>query len=369
MSRSDFLKPPGAYFLSHSVGCLPVQTEQQGARLYFDSWARQGGDAWETWLSLIEAFKASLSQVLNAQAKELCPQVNISSALTKILGSLPLPDQHKNVILLSEHDFPSSGFVFEQAKRLGYRLKFFSKEAPLYDLEQWRSLIDERVCIVHITHVSSVLSQLAPVKEIVSLAHQHNAVSIVDVAQSVGVVPIDVNQWQADFILGSCVKWLCGGAGAGFLWVNSQRVHDCSPMDVGWFSHQQPFEFDMHHFEYAEDARRFLGGTPSVLPYVVAAKSIDVMVDVGIEEIRQHNLKLTEKIINAAESLDIPICSPKRVQHRGGTVTLKLESSVMTLLQGKQIHFDTREQSLCRFSPHIYTGGAELDVLFDVLEA
>jgi kynureninase len=142
----------------------------------------------------------------------------------------------------------------------------------------------------------------------------------VDVAQSAGIVPIDVAAWDADFIVGSCVKFLCGGPGAGFLWVNDRVLGECRPLDVGWFSHADPFEFDIHQFRYADSALRFWGGTPAILPYTVAANSLETLIEIGIGRVRAHSLELTQTIINSVSRKNL--YTPARPARRGGTVVL-----------------------------------------------
>ncbi|WP_350637139.1 aminotransferase class V-fold PLP-dependent enzyme, partial [Pseudoalteromonas sp. GW168-MNA-CIBAN-0100] len=78
----------------------------------------------------------------------------------------------------------------------------------------------------------------APVYDIVAISKLTNSLSIIDGAQSAGVIPLDLSVLDADFLIGSSVKWLCGGPGAAYLWVNKTQIEYCEPKDVGWFSHQ-----------------------------------------------------------------------------------------------------------------------------------
>jgi selenocysteine lyase/cysteine desulfurase len=180
----------------------------------------------------------------------------------------------------------------------GFRLRCIPDTADFASLDCWESTLGDDCCLVLITHVHSNTSRQVPVGDICELARDREVMTVVDVAQSAGVVPIDVNLWNADFVVGSCVKFLCGGPGAGFLWVNDRVLTECQPTDVGWFSHADPFEFDIHHFRYADSALRFWGGTPAVLPYTVAANSLETINQIGIERIRAHSLELTQAIID-----------------------------------------------------------------------
>ncbi|MFT5484934.1 MAG: kynureninase, partial [Halieaceae bacterium] len=271
-----FVRHDGIYLLNHSVGRPPKILQAKLAQSFFHDWESGDAEVWPEWIRQIEGFRSEIARLLNAHIADICPQVNLSSALSKVVHSLPASGS-RNILLLHEQDFPSMGFVLQQAQRVGYSVRMIPADQNPQDIEVWRRHLNSEVALVLITHVHSNTSKLLPVAEIASYARTQGVISVVDVAQSVGVVPIDLHEWHADFVLGSCVKWLCGGPGAGFLWANPDVVDRCEPLDVGWFSHANPFEFDIADFRFADGAMRFWGGTPSVLPYVVAAVSIELI--------------------------------------------------------------------------------------------
>lgn len=362
----NFVPSNGIYLLSHSVGRPLRTTPTYLAQKFFAPW--EAGDPWGEWLNALNEFGQALSGLLNSPAENFCPQTNLSSALTKVLFALP-QQPGKSKILLSPHDFPSMGFVAQQTQQLGYELIFLPTEADATDPEVWAKALTPEVQWVLITHVQSNTGVQVPVTEVATLARQRGIISIVDIAQSVGVLPIDLAAWNADFVIGSCVKWLCGGPGAGYLWVNSQRVAESQPRDVGWFSHANPFEFDIQHFQYHPGALRFWGGTPSVLPYVVATHSIQYLTQLGIPNIRAHNVALTERIL-ATVAADC-VVSPKAPHQRGGTLVLNFgsrQAAVAERLKQQQVRFDVRPLGL-RLSPHIYTTPAEVETVCAALAA
>lgn len=362
MSADRFVKPDGIYLLSHSIGLPPANARRQAEAEYFNIWEKNTPDAWPLWLASIDRFRAALGSLFNSSVSNFCPQTNLSSAMTKILYAL-LRQQDRPTILLTEQDFPSIGFVLDRATSLGFRLKFIPTQHDAADLSTWDEHMTPDVGFALITHVHSNTSCAVPVRDIVALARERGAVSIVDIAQSAGIVPIDLASWKADFVIGSCVKWLCGGPGAGYLWVNPDIVASCEPVDVGWFSHNDPFEFDIHHFEYANDALRFWGGTPSVLPFVVARSSLELILAIGVDAIQAHNRVLSEKIVAAVN--DDALVSPRDASLRGGTVVLNLgarQADVTERLSAARIYCDARATGI-RLSPHIYNSADEIDAV------
>lgn len=364
--RELFNMPEGPYFLSHSVGCLPIEAEKSLAENYLSAWKKSGGDAWPSWMNVMVEFQAELSALLGGQPDEFCPQVNLSSGFTKFLTSLP-SNPKKNKIVMHAHAFPSMGFVVKALERSGYELSLIDATYAADDLNVWEDALTEDVFAAVITHVHSNTGLLSPVAELCALCRLKGVYSILDVAQSAGVIPIDIDHWQVDVVLGSCVKWLCGGPGAGFMRIQSNLMEKLQPSDVGWFSHENPFEFDIQHFKYASDARRFLGGTPSVAPYALALGSIRQIRKIGVEPIREHNKTLMQIVLNSANDKAL---SPIDLDKNGGTLCFSFTSDRVDkaeLQLKQQGAFIDRRANTLRFSLHIYNTMAEAELLADVI--
>ncbi len=354
------------YLLSHSVGLAPHGLRQHVDAQFFQPWQQAPEDVWTHWLSTVDRYRDALAELFSDQPANFCPQTNLSSAATKVLYSLP-ELRERPVVLLSEEAFPSLGYVFHRAQEHGFRIKFLSKSANAADPDVWRDHLTSDVGLALITHVHSNTGQKLPVEDIARVAREHGAVSIVDIAQSNGVLPIDLSTNSVDFAIGSCVKWLCGGPGAGFLWVNPRMIDRTKPVDVGWFSHANPFEFDIRSFRFADDALRFWGGTPSVMPLVTATYSIGAINKIGVSAIRAHNAKLTDHLIDSID--ERMLACPRDAEHRGGTVVVNLgarREELIGRLQASRIRFDERAEGI-RLSPHIYNDRQDIDTVIRCL--
>ena len=350
---------PDNYFLSHSVGCLPKQTTGQLEAEYLAPWRQLGGQAWPHWMDVLEQFRAQIGHVLGVKARNMCPQANVSSALTKVIYSLPDLGQ-RTTILCTPEDFPTTGFVFKQAERAGFSIRFV--EGDVSDPNAWRTAWDETVGIVHITHAFSNTSELAPVAEICDMARASGAISIVDIAQATGAIPVDVQSWKPDFAIGTGVKFLCCGPGACFLYASDAMIDASAPVDVGWFSHEAPFEMDIHDFRYAGSAMKFFGGTPSPAPFVMANSALSLWADLGWAPAQQRVQNLLSQMIQVVPNE--ALVSPKTPEHRGATLVINPpdRDGLSAALQAAQIQFDERREGF-RFSVHGYTSDAEVETL------
>ncbi|KZN57239.1 hypothetical protein N474_08550 [Pseudoalteromonas luteoviolacea CPMOR-2] len=366
MQASDFYLPTEDYLLSHSVGRM-LKTAQADFNDHFMApWQQLNQEPWVQWLEGVERFTAALADLLGSQASNFCPQVNLSSGLTKWLMSMPEFRERRVKVLLSEHDFPSMGFVLQQAMH-DVELTFIPDTEDLSCFDTWERYLTAEYDLLFVSHVYSNTGQQAPVKQIIDHAKKYRCRIVVDIAQAAGVLPIDLDKWQADCVVGSSVKWLCGGPGAGFLWVSSECVSLCQPMDVGWFSHQNPFEFDIHHFVPHESALRFWGGTPSVAPFILAGHSIEAFSQQGIEHVRAHNINLLKQVWEALS----PWCvSPQNPLQCSGTAIINPGTQLAACtqaLKNEGIAVDTRKYGI-RVSPHIYNERAQIMRFIDVVQ-
>lgn len=368
--RDRFATPPGIYLLNHSAGAMPKTAEAAAAR-FFSLWRERGGDAWDGWLGMVDDWRAALAALLGGAPADWCPQPSVTAGIVKLLHGVA-PRAGRGRILISRLDFPSVGFAIRQLRRRGWRVDFFEPdEKRQFPLARWDAALTEETDWALITHSLYGNSWLNPVPEILTLAKARGIFTIVDVAQSAGVVPLDVAAWDADAVAGSCIKWLCGGPGAGFLWTNPAFVKSVEPEDVGWFSHENPFEFDIADFRYAPDARRFWGGTPSVLPYAVATAGLQLLKEIGVEKIRAHNRALTRQLLDAAQANGIPAATPGDDARRGGTVILQFPDPVAAVakFQAAGVRCDYRPKFGVRFSPHVFNTPAEIETVCDLLPA
>ncbi|MEA3134160.1 MAG: kynureninase [Gammaproteobacteria bacterium] len=358
MYRDQFHVPgPGPYALTHSVGCLPKRSADVFYKEFFEPWQLEGGEAWNSWLPAIEHYRESLAILLGGRAADYCPQANLSSGLAKLLPALPKSNE-RAVLLAAEDSFPSLAFVLQQSRQSGFDTRFIPNTLDPSILATWVDALTPDVAAVLVTHAHSNTGLVAPVAKIAALCRERGIRCIVDVAQSAGILPLSVSELGSDIVLGSCIKWLCGGPGAGFMWISPTLLDSLAPVDVGWFSHADPFEFDVHSFRYAADARRFWGGTPSVAPYAIAAEGLRLIVDIGVAAIRAHNVKLMEVF---RDELPPPWRDRIDLERMGGTICLGLgdeQERIMRSLRASAVRVDYRGTAV-RLSFHIYNTAAE----------
>ncbi|MDE3024682.1 MAG: aminotransferase class V-fold PLP-dependent enzyme, partial [Acidobacteriota bacterium] len=234
--------------------------------------------------------------------------------------------------------------------------------------------LDERTLLVPISHVLFKNAEIQDVEPIVRRAHEAGAYVVLDCYQSAGVVPLDLTGLDVDFATGGSVKWLCGGPGAGWLYVRPDLAERLEPTFVGWQGHARPFAFEPE-LEYAGGVRRFLTGTPNVPALYAATAGYDVIEEVGVEAIRERSLASTSLLIELLDDAGLEVASPRDPARRGGTVTVRTpdHAAVHHALGERGIICDFRPDAGVRIGPHFYNTEDELRrtvaALSDIVES
>jgi kynureninase len=221
--------------------------------------------------------------------------------------------------------------------------------------------IDERTLCVALSHVLFKSAYIHDVAPIAARARSRGALSIIDGYQAVGAMPVNVKELGIDVYIGGCLKWLCGGPGAAFLWVDPERRASLTPRLTGWMAHRNPFAFAAT-LDRRDDAWRFLHGTPNISALYAARHGLEMIGAIGLEAIRAKSLRQTSLILELASAHGWPARAPADRSRRGGTVALDVPHglAVSRSLKRREILCDYRTGAGIRFSPHFYSTDEEI---------
>jgi len=147
--------------------------------------------------------------------------------------------------------------------------------------------IDEETLLVPLSHVLFKSAFLQDARAITERAHEVGALVVLDTYQSAGTVPFSVRDLDVDFATGGSVKWLCGGPGAGYLYVAPRLQQVLEPKVTGWMAHAAPFSFEDAPIRYDEGMARFLHGSPSIPALYAAESGYKIINEIGVAAIRR----------------------------------------------------------------------------------
>jgi kynureninase len=217
--------------------------------------------------------------------------------------------------------------------------------------------------LVPLSYVLFKSAYIQKVDAVIEKAHRVGARVILDLYQAAGTVPLDVEASRADFAVGGSVKWLCGGPGAGYLYVRPDLASAVEPGVVGWAAHAEPFQFAPGAIAYADAPERFQSGTPNVPSLYSARAGYEIVAEIGVDAIRAKSLRLTRRLMDVAVESGWRVNTPAADEERGGAVIIDVpdaEAAAGELIR-REVIVDYRPGAGIRMAPHFYNTAEEID--------
>jgi kynureninase len=351
------------HFVSHSLGAMPRGVDDALAR-YARTWRERGIRAWEEgWFALPTEIGNVLAGILGAAPGTVSMHENVTLAQAVALSAVDF-SAPRNRVVCTDEDFPSMLYLYEGLARRGAEIvRVAARNGRSIDEEDLVRAIDDRTAVVAISHVLFRTAQLLDLGPIVARARSRGALTLIDAYQSVGVVPLDVRELAVDMVTGGSVKWLCGGPGAGWLYVAPELHARLRPALTGWMAHEAPFAFDPGPVRLDPGPRRFWTGTPAIPAFMAARPGYEIVAAIGVPAIREKSLRQTARMIELGDALGFRLVSPREAARRGGTVAFDVPSAeqVCRALLAENVLLDHRPGVGLRLAPHFYTSDAEVE--------
>jgi kynureninase len=350
------------YMISHSLGAMPLRA-REALRAFTDTWATRGIRAWEEgWWEMPVTTGDLIGKIIGAGPGEVVMHQNVSIC-QQIVTSCFDWNGPRNKLVTDGLNFPSNDYVYHGLERQGARVVSVpSPDGMTLPLELLLDSIDEETQLVSVSHVAFRSSYVQDLAAITKKAHEVGALIVADLYQSAGILPVDVRALHVDFATGGSVKWLCGGPGAGYLYVRKDLWPTLEPAATGWMAHEKPFAFEEGPIEFANDAFRFLNGTPNIPALYSARSGYEIIGEIGVEAIREKSIRQTQRLIELADEASIPVRTCRNPNQRGGVVILDVPNGkeVNRELARREVLVDYRPKAGIRIAPHFYNTDEEL---------
>jgi selenocysteine lyase/cysteine desulfurase len=372
------MKDGSGYFLYHSIGQYPGKAEALAEAMakFGQVWGAADDAQWGYVLAERARFIDRWREIISAPAGTLTTSENVTQSLHMLMTALPPEELKGRRVLVAGDCFPSNHFMLTAlAERLGFTLE----TVPLRQGAAW---VEDEDMIAHwgpdvalalITWVSSTSSHRVDLEALVAHGRQMGSIIGVDITQAAGLVPFSVLEPAVDFTITTSLKWMCGTPGAGILHVAEPLIARARPALRGWFSQENPFNWNLDTFEYAPDIRRFDNGTPGCMAALASLPALDWYAAQDKKAMLAHNRTLTGRLIEAADELGLHLATPRAEAARGGSIMVRLPDekpagAVLSTLKAAGIYADARGQTL-RLSPGVMTDDAGTDRVIRELTA
>lgn len=225
-------------------------------------------------------------------------------------------------VLISIMEHHSNIIPWQQAcQQTGAKLVYVYLEDGELDMEDLRSKLNPKIKFVSLAYVSNVLGCINPVKEIAALAHQVGAYMVVDGAQSVPHMPVDVQDLDCDFLVFSGHKMLAP-TGIGVLYGKEKFLNLMNPVEFGG---------EMIDFVYEQESTwkdlpwKFEAGTPNISGAIALGTAIDYLIEIGMESIRQHEKNLVAYLLPQLQAIDgVTVYGPAEPEKHAGVLAFNI---------------------------------------------
>ena len=361
--RDEFpILATSTYLVSNSLGAMPRGVPDRLAE-YTELWRTRGVRAWaEGWWELPVVMGTELAPLIGAAAGEVVMVPTVTQAMSSVLTAMEFTPA-RNEVVMTALDFPSVRYAYDAlAPRLGARVTVVPTDDGIsIPLDRLLAAITERTALVAVSHVLFRSAYILDAAAICARAREVGAIVAFDAYHSVGVIPVDVHAMGADFYCGGVLKWLCGGPGGCFLYASPSATARFAPALTGWQAHRAPFAF-ADAMEPAQSTWRWLGGTPTVPALYAGIEGPRIVMQAGIDAIREKSVRQTASLIASADERSWRVNAPRDAERRGGTVAFDVPNAaeVARALLARDVVIDYRPGAGIRVAPHFYTTDDEL---------
>ena len=221
-------------------------------------------------------------------------------------------EHHSNIV-------PWQILATEKGANLDYIGVDDSGYLKMHEYEKY--LASGKVKLVSVSHMSNVLGTIIPVNDIVKMSHEKGIPVLVDGAQSVPHMKVDVQEMGCDFMAFSAHKML-GPTGVGILYVKKELLEKMPPFMGGGDMIKEVHKYETR---YNDLPYKFEGGTPNIADVIGFAAAIDYLNNLGMDKVRQHEIELTKYALdNISKVKGITLYGPPDPSHRGGVVSFNI---------------------------------------------
>jgi kynureninase len=323
---------PMVYLDGNSLGKLPVATIRQQEELLHHKWGTRLIRSWnEGWYEMPISLGAKLAPLIGAGEAEVVYSDSTSMNLYKLAFSALQHQKGRKKIVSDTLNFPTDLYVLQGLiNSMGNQHELVlarSEDGMTVSTQELERVIDDDTALVLLSHVVFKSGFLYDMEKVSALAHRKGALVLWDLSHSAGAVPVELNRCGADLAAGCSYKYLNGGPGApAFLFVTEKLQEKLESPVWAWYGDSDPFAFNLK-YSPAKGMKKFLVGTPPMLSLSAIEPALDLILEAGMDRLREKSLKQTQFLIDCAQEYLLPlgfsIGTPVKPEMRGSHVSLR----------------------------------------------
>ena len=348
------------YLNTAAAGPLPRATSD-AASDYYRRMMNDGDIHWDEWLAKREEVRRKVAAFINAEPDEVALTTNTSSGMNVIIDAL---ENHGEVISC-DLEFPVSTLPWMNRRIPIHLVKAIEGQVQTQDIRDAMNVRTGVICLSHVQFSNGFRSDL---EELGNAKGGHALV--INAAQSAGAFAIDVKRMKIDALCATGHKWMLSGYGSGFVYLSRELLARSKPHAIGWLSLQDPFAMrnDEAHLRHDAAARAELG-CPHYAGIFALGASVDLLSNIGIENIEERalalNRDLTNRLIDSGWEVLSPI-SNERTRSAETLVAANEPGQLVAKLASQKIIVTEKPQGI-RVATDFFNNEADIDRLLEAL--
>ncbi len=357
-------------YLNHA-GVAPVSTRVAAALARFTELATTEGALHysERYDAEIERVRGRAAVLLGASSDEIAFVKNTSEGLGLVAAGLDWRPGDR--VVTCDLEYPSNVYPWWSLAPRGVETVMLAGEAGRLPIERVReALRDPRVRLLALSSVEFGSGARNDLEALGRLCRERDVLFCVDAIQSLGCLPLGARACGIDFLAADGHKWLLSVEGCGVFYCARERIERVAPRVVGWRSVTDNQDFDRYHLDLQPGAGRFEEGTPNTPGIFALGAAIDLLLEVGIDNIARRVLALTDRLAQALADRGAHVLSPRSEADRSGIVSFTLPgeapAATASRLQDRGVVVAARRGGV-RASPHFYNDDSDLEALLAAL--
>jgi cysteine desulfurase/selenocysteine lyase len=367
--RREFPVTKNHIYLDHA-GIAPVSLRVKNVVAAFLAESAEGAAFnYPRWAQRVVEVRRLCAQMLNAGADEIAFIKSTSHGLSIVSEGLEL--QSGDNVLYAERDFPSNIYPWINLKRKGIEARAIPATEGRIQIDAIERAMNSRTRLITMSTVQFSNGFRIDLKRLGELCRRKGVLLCIDAIQSLGIIPMDVREFNIDFLAADAHKWLLGPEGIGIFYCRKELAQSMRPPLVGWKSVQNEFDFDHPVLRLKNDAQRFEEGSQNMMGIFGLGAAIELLFEVGIANIEERVLDLGDQIVREAGKRGLTVLTPEQREQRGGNITIAGRfdpAAARDALRERRMMVNVRGGGL-RLSPHFYNTAEDINTLFQNLDS
>lgn len=355
---NEFALDPELIYLNHAaIAPWPKRTCDAVQRFAQENYQR-GASGYLHWLEVEQQLRQQAAQLLNAEsATEIALLKNTSEALSMVAYGVDW--QAGDSVVSIADDFPSNRIVWESLANQDVRSKQVKITVDTADPEAMlMAACDESTRLLAVSSVQYHNGLRLDLERLGAFCQQQNILFCIDTIQSLGVISLDVQRCQADFVMADGHKWLLASEGLAIFYCRTAQREQLQLKQFGWHMVEHRGDYDRTDWQPANSSQRFECGSPNMLGIYALSASLSLIEEVGLDFITTEIQERTDRLIELIDQAGFQLLSPRPTDKRAGIVSFLPADSdpqqLYTKLMQQGVICAKRGGGI-RFSPHCHT--------------